>query len=103
MANASLAAFKRTVTVNWPKHQEAQAKNLLIKTAQDGHKKIMAEQSARSGIAPQFEAYANTPGKPIEAVILPGPIVYRYRYLREVVLVALKELEQASPVQSGRV
>jgi hypothetical protein len=101
MTNASLAAFKRTVTVSWPAHQQAQAKALLIKTAKDGHQKLMTEQKARSGIAPEFDAYANQPGKPIESVVLPGPIVYRYRYFREVVLVALKELEQASPFESG--
>lgn len=101
MAAQALDAFKRTVTVAWPARQQAQARALLLKTAHDGHARIMNEQKARAGIAPDFDAYANQPGKPVEAVILPGPIVYRYRYLREIVLVALHELEGASPVVSG--
>lgn len=101
MANASLAAFKRTVTVTWPKQQEAGAKAHLLKVAREGHAMIMAEQQARAGVAPTFDAYANTPGKPIEEVVLPGPIVYRYHYAREVVIKTLQELEAASPVISG--
>lgn len=100
MASRSLQSFRRTITVSWPKVGDAQAKAHLISVAKAGHAKIMTEQAARGG-APTWEAYANTPGRPIESVVLPGPIVYRYQYLREVIQFALDELRKASPVVSG--
>ena len=62
----------------------------------------MREQASRAGVIPEFEAYANQPGNSnLESVRLPGPIVYKYRYIREIVLAAMKALEDASPVDSG--
>lgn len=95
------ANIRRIVTVDWQRHQEAQAKALLIAVAREGHRRIMADQAAR-GSVPSFEAYANRPGRPIEQVILPGPIVYLYRLeLRRLVEFILDELRKASPVVSG--
>ena len=103
MASQALQAFRRTVTVAWPKHADEEARKLLVSTARAGHAKIMAEQISRAGIAPDFDAYANTPGNTnIETVKVPGGmIVYRYRYAREILTVALEELRKASPVISG--
>lgn len=102
MANASLQSFRRTVTVNWPKHQDDQAKELLLKTAMAGHEKTMREQTARAGYAPDFDAYANHPGNTdLRSVVLPGPIVFKYRYVREVVSEILKALRAASPITNG--
>ena len=102
MASQALQAFRRTVTVAWPQHAQGEAKKLLVATARSGHAKIMSEQSARAGFPPEFDAYANTPGNPnLDSVVLPGPIVYRYRYAREMITVALEELRKASPVVSG--
>jgi hypothetical protein len=62
----------------------------------------MRNARASSGFEPQWEAYANRPGNTnLESVILPGPIVYRYRYLTEVIEVALTTLQRLSPVRSG--
>ena len=103
MTTASARAFNRTVTVAWPRAQADGAKALLLKVAKDGHAKIMSQQSARAGVAPDFDAYANTPSNTdIDSVVLPGPIVYRYRYVREVIKVALAILRSSGPVRSGR-
>jgi hypothetical protein len=102
MSRQSLDAFRRKVLVEWPKQQRDGGKAALIRAAHAGHDKIMAEQTARSGIAPDWNAYANHPGNTnLESVEIPGPIVYRYRYLREVVEVTLEALQRASPVLSG--
>lgn len=101
MASQALQAFRRTITVDWPKSADVDAKTLLVKTARQGHANIMAAAQAR-GVTPTFEAYANTPGNTrLESVVLPGPIVYNYRYLRDLVQVALDELRRASPVVSS--
>lgn len=102
MASGALQAFRRTVTVNWPKRQEDGARRHLVATARAGHDKIMREAMARAGFAPDFEAYANRPGNTnLDSVKLPGPIVFRYRYLREAIVFALAALRRASPVVSG--
>jgi len=94
-------AFKQLVTVGWPAKQDAAAKAHLIATARAGHAKIMGAAQMR-GSKPDWDAYANQPLQTnIEAVILPGPIVYRYRYIREIVAEAIRQLRAASPVASG--
>jgi hypothetical protein len=93
----ALQAFRRTVTVDWKKGMEADAKALLIRTARQGHAEIMRRQGN-----PAFEVYANRPGNTnIESVVLPGPIVYKYSNIKSIVEVALDELRKASPVVSG--
>ena len=101
MARRAIQALRRTVTVAWPSATERDAKARLIQVAREGHAKIMADARSR-GSEPEWDAYANEPGNPrLESVVLPGPIVYRYRYVRDVVIAALDELRRASPVQSG--
>lgn len=101
MAAASLQGFRQTVTVSWPAHQDANAKRHLVKVARDGHARIMADAKSR-GSDPQWEAYANQPGNTnLESVVLPGPIVFKYRYLGEIIKEALTALQKASPVRSG--
>lgn len=98
----SLQAFVNTVTVKWPEQQKQRGKEILIKAAKDGHGKIMQSQTARAGVPPDFIDYANTPGNTdLNSVTLPGPIVFKYKYLREICEVALDELRRASPVDSG--
>jgi hypothetical protein len=93
--------IRRVVTVDWPKTVERDAKSLLIRTARTGHQKIMADAKSK-GMVPSWEAYANTPGnKDLASVKLPGPIVYNYRYLTELIQFALDELRRQSPVISG--
>lgn len=94
---SAIQAFRRTVTVDWPKGMEQSAKAMLIKAARDGHAAIMAKQGN-----PAFEVYANRPGNTnIDSVVLPGPIVYKYSNVRALVEFALDELRKASPVISG--
>lgn len=103
VADRALAALRRIVTVDWRDLSQAQAKDLLIRTAQAGHERIMREQAMRAGFIPEWEAYANSPGNTnLQSVRLPGPIVYKYRYLRELVVTAIRELQAISPVDSGR-
>lgn len=102
MTRQSLAAFRRTITVDWPQATAANAKDLLLRTARKGHADIMATGAARAGFTPDFEAYANSPGNPnLDGVTLPGPIVFNYDYRREIVEWALGALYKASPIQSG--
>lgn len=102
MASVALQSFRRTITVEWPKHQQQGAKALLLRVARQGHARIMADATARAGYPPQWQAYANRPGNAdLRSVILPGPIVYHYRYFSEIAEVALTALQRLSPVRSG--
>jgi len=99
----ALEALRQRVSVDWVQGADRQAKELLLKTAREGHARILAESLARSGFEPEWVAYANSPGNDnIESVVLPGPIVYQYRYRREIYLETLKLLYKMSPVDSGR-
>lgn len=102
MSAASLQAFRQTVTIKWPQATQANAKTLLLRVAREGNAKILADARAKTGAEPQWDAYANTPGNTnLESVVLPGPIVYRYRYTRAIIQDALDALRKASPVRSG--
>lgn len=102
MTSSAFQSFRRKVIVEWPKKQDEDAKKLLLKVSSAGHADIMQKQTSRSGIAPDWNAYANRPGnEDLNSVVIPGPIVYKYRYLREVVEVALNSLRKWSPVDSG--
>lgn len=102
MDSASLQAFVQTTTVAWPAQQKEQGKQILLKSATAGHARIMQEQTARAGIPPDFTDYANTPGNTdLNSVKLPGPIVFNYKYIREIVQVARDWLQRNSPVDSG--
>jgi hypothetical protein len=97
----STQLIRRIVTVDWPKEMQADAKAVLISVAQTGHLKIMRD-AATQGLEPTWEAYANSPGNSdLQSVKLPGPIVYNYRYLSELIQFALDELRRQSPVVSG--
>lgn len=97
MSSSAIQALRRTVTVAWRKDQVFGATALLLKVARDGHAEIMRRQGN-----PQFEVYANRPGNSnLDSVVLPGPIVYKYSNLRELVQFALDELRKASPSVSG--
>lgn len=102
MASQALQSFKHTVNVAWPKGTEARARAHLIKVATAGHEQTMREQESRAGQRPDFDMYVNRPGNSdLQSVVLPGPIVYLYRYAREVMIEAIGHLRRASPVQSG--
>jgi hypothetical protein len=93
--------IRRIVTIDWPEAARSDAKKLLIDTARDGHARIMATAEAQV-LQPYWEAYANTPGNSnLESVQLPGPIVYNYRYLLDLIQFALDELRRQSPHVSG--
>jgi len=97
-----LEAFKRTITVDWRRQMDADARAFLVKTATESTQRIVAEQTARAGIPPQVETYANRPGnRDLKSVTLPGPIVSLFDYRPEIAAVALLELVRASPVESG--
>ncbi|MFN4283515.1 MAG: hypothetical protein ACK4NA_12835 [Alphaproteobacteria bacterium] len=103
MSRQSLAAFRQTITVAWPKTAAAEAKAHLLRVARAGDAEIRRAAAARAGYPPDVTAFANRPGNPnLDAVTLPGPIVYLYDYRREIVDVALGALLKASPVESGR-
>jgi hypothetical protein len=103
LASNALQALRHRVTVEWPKIADDEARKLLVNFARESHDRIMREQTARAGVFPEWDAYANTPGNTnLQSVKLPGPIVYRYRYLQEIVLEAIRMLKAASPPGSGK-
>src|SRR5262245_8162856 len=100
MTRQSLAALRQTFLVDQPRDTAVNAKALLVRVAREGIAKITQEQTARAGVAPSVDAYANTPGnKNLDSVRLPGPIVAKFDYRREIALYALDELRKASPVK----
>jgi hypothetical protein len=102
MTRASLDVIRRTLTVEWPKIAEAEARAFLVQTAREGNRQTLLEQQARAGIAPNVKAYANSPTQTdIEKVVLPGPIVFNYDYRHEIVEAALRLLREASPREEG--
>jgi hypothetical protein len=96
---AALKVIRQTVDIDWPAMSQKEAQAFLVQTAKAGHAKIMAEQSQRSGVVPSWTAFGDNPGTPIEQA--KQKIVYHYAYLREIILVLIKALEDASPVASG--
>lgn len=101
MTRASFAAFRRTVEVAWPKHMESSAREHLLSVARAGNAENMRQATALLGHAPEVTGYANRPGNPVDQVAMPGPIVYRYGYLRAAIRLALQTLRDQSPVASG--
>jgi hypothetical protein len=102
MASRALQALRQRVTVDWPKMADADARAYLVRFARAGHDQTMREQTMRAGVVPEWDAYANTPANTnLDTVKLPGPIVYRYRYHKEIVLAAIDALREASPKVSG--
>ena len=102
MASAAVQAWARTIQIDWPGKCQKQGKALLLRVARETNQKILSEAVTRTGYRPMVESYANRPGQTnLEAVVLPGPIVYIYRYATEVAEVALTTLQRISPVRSG--
>lgn len=98
----ALQAIRRVVTVEWPKATKENAKAHLLRVAWAGHTDIVY-QARNRGDGPDWDAYANRPGNlNLNSVILPGPIVFRYRYYRQIIISALAMLETSSPAGSGR-
>jgi hypothetical protein len=102
MTRQSLASLRQTFIVEQPRNIERDGRQALISAARNGNAKTVAEQTSRAGVAPSVEQWANTRGnKNIDTVKLPGPIVFKYDYRREIAEIALDLLRKASPVTSG--
>ncbi len=100
MASTAVQGFRRVVEA-WPALIEKDVKAYLIKVAKDANVKIVADANAR-GLSPTVEQYANRPGNTnLDSVVLPGPIVFKYKYATDIVEDALLQLQKASPVRSG--
>ncbi len=97
--NPSLQAVRKMFLVDVPANLERDGKAHLIRTARAGIAQITAEQTTRAGgIAPDVTIYANAPGNTnLESVRIPGPIVGRWDYRREIATVALQALRRNSP------
>lgn len=101
MARSSITALRQAFTVQRQATDDLSRK-ALVATARQVNASILREQTARAGIAPSVEAYANTPGNAnLDSVKLPGPIVHLYDYRPEIAKVGLEALRAASPRQSG--
>lgn len=102
-SRASLDALRQKITIDWTGKTQKEAHDLLVQIATKGNAETLSEQTQRSGITPGVNAYANSPGNAnLDSVVLPGPIVYKYDYRREIVDYAIAALRKASPVVSGK-
>lgn len=102
MTRESIAALRHTFTVMQPAILADKGRAVLVQAARQGIDQIVREQTAREGVRPGVEAYANRPGNPnIDSVQVPGPIVAVFDYRREVAVFTRQALINASPKQSG--
>lgn len=102
MASQSLQALRQTITIGWKGLTEEQAKRHLINTARQGVEGILNEQISTVGVRPSAVVYANMLGNMnLESVKLPGPIIAIFDQRAAIVKMALQELRDASPIQSG--
>lgn len=63
----------------------------------------LAEVIASGDASPRYRRFVNQrEGESEDAVILPGPIIYEFQYLEEIVTFALEAARELSPVLSGR-
>lgn len=101
--NASLKAVRKMILVDVPANLARDGKAHLIRTARTGIAQITQEQTARAqGIAPAVTAYANSPSNQnLESVRIPGPIVARFDYRREIAVVTLRALIKNSPKENA--
>lgn len=66
-------------------------------------KREVAALIQKGEVPPRYTRFVNgREGAPEESVTLPGPIVYDFDRLSEVIAFALREAEQRSPKKSGR-
>ena len=98
-----LGAFMRKFTVDTRGLIEKDAKALLVKTAEQGNKRILAEQTARSGgETPGFtQKVDGVEGAALDRVKMPGIIRFDYDYRWEAALWLLDWLRKHSPYESG--
>jgi hypothetical protein len=102
MDRRQLAAMTQTLQVTVPAKNAAAAKALLAQTAQQEKARVIAQQTARGGIAPTLSQIVDqVRGAPLSAVRPDGTILLEWGYVREVALVAIAALRQAGPRVTG--
>lgn len=95
---ASFRAFRQEITVKTAGLSPENISALLAQTAKDALAEAVRDGSASSN----YRRYVNgREGVSENQVKAPGPIVYVFDYLDEVVDAALKMLRKLSPVDSG--
>ncbi|CAB4196043.1 hypothetical protein UFOVP1299_51 [uncultured Caudovirales phage] len=93
------SGIRQFLEVYLPGKNDAFVREKLVSIAKERNAEILSKfpQEER----PSTESWANSPGKVVEQVSLPGPIVFRYDHRRSAVVRALRLLISASPKDSG--
>lgn len=92
----------QTLTVAVPRQNEAAARALLARTAEAERRRVVAEQTARAGIAPTLATVVDGRRGADPASVRPdGYILLEWGYVREVAMAALEALRAAALRQSG--
>jgi hypothetical protein len=102
-AAAGLGGFMRRFAVDTRGLIERDARALLVRTAREGNREILAEQAQRSGgIVPGVtQKVDGIEARALEQVRMPGIIRFDYDYRWEVAVWLLRWLETNSPEDSG--
>ena len=100
--DAALRGFMNTLTVNTTQLNAKAAVALLAQTAAAARDRVLAEQTARAGIAPTYRQVVDgIEGAPLSAVKPDGVIVFAWSYVREVILDTVGALVARAPQRSG--
>jgi hypothetical protein len=101
-SRAKLTAFAETLQVDVRGMQDQAARQLLTRTAEDVQARIVAQGTARGGVAPTAaQVVDGRRGAPLESVRADGRILLEFGYVREIALAVLEALRQARPRDQG--
>ena len=97
-----LRAMQETLTVSVPRMNAEASRDLLARTAETEKRRVIAEQTARAGVAPTLATVVDGQRGAAPAAVRPdGYILLEWGYVREVALVALDALRKAGPRVEG--
>lgn len=100
--DAALRGFVNTLTVNTTQLNAKAAVALLAQTAAAARDRVLAEQSARAGIAPTYRQVVDgIEGAPLTTVKPDGVIVFAWSYVGEVILDTVGALIARAPQDKG--
>ena len=95
----ALRGFINTLQVNVADRNAKEASALLARVAVGERDRVLAEQHARSGLAPRYcQIVDGKEGAPLTAVKPDGVIVFAWQYLAEIVRDTHEALIRRSPV-----
>ena len=101
-SRTALRGFINTLQVNVADRNAKEASALLARVAADERDRVLAEQRARSGLAPRYRQIVDgVEDAPLALVRPDGVIVFAWQYLAEIVRDTHEALIRRSPRDSG--